>query len=145
MNARKFFATAWWLVFLVALPVDAQDAKLSQPAETPPAATAAREQADDPSAVTRHTISIDGERLPYTATAGTIPLIDTSGKRLASMFFVAYSLVGSSETRRPVTFAFNGGPGASSMWLHLGVGPKTVPLPEQGTALPDQSTLVDNA
>ena len=62
MNARKFFATAWWLVFLVALPVDAQDAKLSQPAETPPAATAAREQADDPSAVTRHTISIDGEK-----------------------------------------------------------------------------------
>ncbi len=144
MNVRKFLATVWWIALLVVLPVAAQDAQPSQPAETPTTATPSRAQADDPPVVTRHAITIDGERLAYTATAGTIPLIDTSGKRLASMFFVAYSLEDPSQTRRPVTFAFNGGPGASSMWLHLGLGPNTVPLPEQGTALPRDSTLVDN-
>ncbi len=144
MNARQRLTTAWWFVLLVAVPAFGQEGPPSKPAETAAAATQAGEKTDETPVVTRHAITVDGERLAYTATAGKIPLIDTSGKRLASMFFVAYTRENSGDERRPVTFAFNGGPGASAMWLHLGVGPKTVLLPEQGTALPHDSTLVDN-
>lgn len=127
---------AWLLALALALPALAQE-----PAARP--APAAQASIDAP-VVTRHAITLAGERLDYTASAGTIPLIDPSDKLLARMFYVAYSVADARDGRRPVTFAFNGGPGASSMWLHLGVGPKTVPLPEQGTALPHDSTLVDN-
>jgi len=95
--------------------------------------------------VTRHQISVADQPLDYTATAGTIPLIDDAGKLLARIFFVAYVKEdGAADPHRPITFAFNGGPGASSLWLHLGVGPKHVALPEDGTALPPATVLTDN-
>jgi carboxypeptidase C (cathepsin A) len=96
-------------------------------------------------AVTQHVVTIRGERLAYTATAGYMPLTDDAGKLQANIFFVAYVRQhGEAEPLRPVTFAFNGGPGASSMWLHLGVGPKRVVLPADGTALPHSTVLADN-
>jgi len=127
----------WLLVLCVALPVQAQEpaARASSPAG---------ETAVEAPVVTRHSITVDGQRLDYSASAGTIPLIDQSGKLLAKMFYVAYTVADAPGTRRPLTFAFNGGPGASSMWLHMGVGPKTVPLPDQGTSLPRGSVLEDN-
>jgi carboxypeptidase C (cathepsin A) len=116
----------------------AQTAAPPAPPATPKAAAPAA------AAVTRHALAIGGERIAYTATAGFIPLTDESGKVQASIFYVAYVKDDADPQRRPVTFAFNGGPGASSMWLHLGVGPKRVPLPEDGTRLPAATRLADN-
>jgi carboxypeptidase C (cathepsin A) len=75
--------------------------------------------------VTEHSIDLPSGRLAYTATAGTLSLIDQSGERAAAMFYTAYVAKGPEPSRRPVTFVFNGGPGAASAYLHLGlVGPR---------------------
>jgi carboxypeptidase C (cathepsin A) len=95
--------------------------------------------------VTHHSIEINGKRLNYTATTGSIQLNDDAGKVRASMFFVAYSKDDEErKSRRPITFAFNGGPGASSIFLHLGaLGPKRALLGDQ-EALPPPYQLVTN-
>ena len=67
--------------------------------------------------VTRHTVTIGGRSIAYTATAGTLTIRDDEGKPTASMFYVAYATGGE---RRPVTFFYNGGPGSSTLWLHMG-------------------------
>jgi carboxypeptidase C (cathepsin A) len=65
----------------------------------------------------RHTASIGGRAIAYTATAGTLTLRDDEGKPTGSMFYVAYT---TGEPNRPVTFLYNGGPGSASVWLHMG-------------------------
>ncbi len=67
--------------------------------------------------VTRHTAVIGGKTLAYTATAGTLTIRDDEGKPTASMFYVAYT---TGDPHRPVTFFYNGGPGSSTLWLHMG-------------------------
>jgi len=75
-------------------------------------------------AVTEHSIDTAGGRLTYTATAGTFSLFDQSGERSAAVFYTAY-VAKPNDPRRPVTFVFNGGPGAASAFLNLGlVGPR---------------------
>jgi carboxypeptidase C (cathepsin A) len=79
-----------------------------------------------PDSVTEHTLEADGVKLAYTATAGTLNLYEQSGERSAAIFYTAYVVKGGGANR-PVTFAFNGGPGAASAYLHLGlVGPKVL-------------------
>jgi len=74
--------------------------------------------------VTHHTATIGGKAVAYTATAGTLTLRDDEGKPTASMFYVAYT---TGDPRRPVTFLYNGGPGSSTLWLHMGsLGPVRV-------------------
>ena len=76
-------------------------------------------------AVTEHSIDLPGGKLAYTATAGTFPLFDQSGDRAAAIFYTAYAAKSAGAAARPVTFVFNGGPGAASAFLHLGlVGPR---------------------
>jgi carboxypeptidase C (cathepsin A) len=76
-------------------------------------------------AVSEHTLESGGTRLAYTATVGTLNLYDQSGERTAAIVYTAYVLKDRPAESRPVTFAFNGGPGAASAYLHLGlVGPK---------------------
>lgn len=71
--------------------------------------------------VTRHTASINGRAIPYSAIAGTVTIRDDDGKPTASMFYVAYVADhGPGPAKRPLTFFYNGGPGSSSMWLHMG-------------------------
>src|SRR5262245_5224147 len=67
-----------------------------------------------------HTVKTTAGEIQYTATAGTLILKEEDGTPLASMFFVAYTKNGADLTKRPLTFAFNGGPGSSSVWLHMG-------------------------
>ena len=99
---------------------------------------------EKPPVVTHHEIKIDGKPFRYTATTGYMPMKDESGKLKANIFFIAYAKEGAS-TRRPVTFTFNGGPGSSSVWLHLGaVGPKRVLMTDEGQPLPPPYRLVDN-
>ncbi|MGA7488725.1 MAG: carboxypeptidase, partial [Xanthobacteraceae bacterium] len=75
--------------------------------------------------VTEHSVDLPGGKLAYTATAGTLALFDQSGERLAAIFYTAYVANGGAGANRPVTFAFNGGPGAASAYLNLGVvGPR---------------------
>ena len=86
-----------------------------------------------PPVVTHHQITLDGKLLKYTATAGRLPIKRDDGKIEAEMFFVAYTLDGQEAGKRPLTFAFNGGPGSASVWLHMGaVGPKQVVLQPNG-------------
>src|ERR1700676_4689402 len=74
--------------------------------------------------VTQHTIELAGGKLDYTATAGTLSLFDQTGERSAAIYYTAYVAKG-GEPNRPVTFAFNGGPGAASAFLNLGLlGPR---------------------
>ncbi len=95
---------------------------------------------------TQHTLQINGRAVPYTATAGTLVLTKDDGKPKASMFFVAYTRDDvTDQSRRPLTFAFNGGPGSASIWLHMGaLGPKRVVLGPKGEQTPPPYRLVDN-
>jgi len=99
---------------------------------------------EKPSA-TQHSIEVNGRSLNYTATTGLMPLKDGAGKPRAYIFFTAYVKDGlENKSERPVTFAFNGGPGASSVFLHLGAfGPKRVVLGDM-KALPPPYHLVTN-
>ena len=77
--------------------------------------------------VTQHAADARGETLKYTAKAGTLALFDQSGEKSGAIFYTAYTLNGAAAASRPVTFVFNGGPGASSAYLHLGLaGPRVV-------------------
>jgi carboxypeptidase C (cathepsin A) len=98
-----------------------------------------------PDSVTEHSIDLPSGKLAYTATAGTLSLYDQSGERIASVFYTAYVAKSPSGGPRPVTFAFNGGPGAASAFLHLGlVGPKILRFP-QDTHDAAMAKLGDNA
>jgi carboxypeptidase C (cathepsin A) len=95
---------------------------------------------------TKHALRIGGQEIKYTATAGTILLKLEDGTPKASIFYVAYTKDDVSDVaQRPVTFSFNGGPGSSSVWLHLGAfGPRRVQMGDAGSLLPPPYKLVDN-
>jgi len=95
---------------------------------------------------TKHSIQIDGKALNYTATAGTYLLKEDNGKPLANFFFIAYTKDGvKDKSRRPLLFSFNGGPGSSSVWMHMGaLGPRRVFYDDEGLAFQPPYRLVDN-
>ena len=107
---------------------------------------------------TDHTVTIQGKPIAYTATAGTYILneekfgegdkkdVYEGEKPRVEIFYTAYTKKDVKDIgERPITFAFNGGPGAPSLWVHLGVlGPRRVALNEDGSPLPPPSKLVDN-
>lgn len=112
-----------------------------------------REPTDD-LVTTAHSLTIKRRRLNYTATTGRIVLrqeVVTDGKfdghlPKAEVFITAYTMDGADPTKRPVTFAFNGGPGSSSVWLHLGLlGPRRALSGDVGNLVPPPYDLVDNA
>lgn len=95
--------------------------------------------------VTHHEIKVNGKLLKYTATVGRLPIKDVGGNTEAQMFYVAYTLDGADPTTRPVTFAFNGGPGSASIWLHMGaLGPRKVVLQPEGWMPAAPYRLMDN-
>jgi len=93
-----------------------------------------------------NTVTIADQRVTYVAETGMLPLLKPDGTSRASVFYVAYTRVGRTNLAvRPVTFCFNGGPGSSSVWLHLGaLGPRRVKMNEDGTLPPPPFGLVDN-
>jgi carboxypeptidase C (cathepsin A) len=94
---------------------------------------------------THHQITVDGKLLKYTATAGRLPIKRGDGRIEAEMFYVAYTLDSQDAARRPLTFAFNGGPGSASIWLHMGaLGPKRVVLQADGFMPPAPYRMEDN-
>jgi carboxypeptidase C (cathepsin A) len=114
---------------------------------SPGAATRAdRIAADDKITVTHHSLMLGNAKLDYQALAGTIMMKDDSGKPIANFFFVAYLKEPAANPEdRPITFVFNGGPGAASVWLHLGcVGPQRIALGPDGLPGPPPHHLIDN-
>src|SRR3984893_9918517 len=96
--------------------------------------------------VTHHQVTVDGKLLKYTATTGRLPIKRGDGKIEAEMFYVAYTLDGQEAGKRPVTFAFNGGPGSATIWLHMGaLGPKRVALQPDGFLPPAPYHIADNS
>jgi carboxypeptidase C (cathepsin A) len=97
-----------------------------------------------PDAVSRRELVRGERRLPYTATAGSLPLTNAKGEVTANIFSTAYTLDDRSADR-PITFVFNGGPGAASAYLHLGaLGPRVVNFTADGAAAVQPPTLADN-
>jgi len=98
------------------------------------------------SSTTHHSVTIDGRLISYTATCGYMTLPDYQGQPRASVFYIAYTRDGTTDLgTRPVTFSFNGGPGSSSVWLHMGaLGPRRVLMDAEGFPLPPPYRLVEN-
>jgi carboxypeptidase C (cathepsin A) len=104
----------------------------------------ARPTPEEPPVVTKHEINVNGTPLKYTATVGMMPIKNREGEVEARMFFTAYTLDGATGNR-PLTFAFNGGPGSASVWLHMGaLGPRRVKMLPDGTMPAAPYELVDN-
>ncbi len=102
--------------------------------------------AEAPPITTHHTVNVRGQSIAYTAAAGMLPIRNTQTEAVeGGMYFVAYTRDGANPATRPVTFAFNGGPGSATVWLHLGAfGPKHVKLEPDGSAPPPPYTFEDN-
>ncbi len=97
------------------------------------------------SSVTPHHTSVGGKSFDYTATAGTLIIRDDEDKPIASIGYVAYVRHDAKSGVRPLMFAFNGGPGSSSLWLHMGVlGPKRVVVSDPGPTPAGPYRTVDN-
>lgn len=98
-----------------------------------------------PDSTTHHSFKVGAADAAFTVIAGTLPLEDGKGERLASMFYVAYTRDGAAHDSRPITFVFNGGPGASSAYLHIGaLGPRVVEFGNAGQVPTQPQHLVDN-
>jgi carboxypeptidase C (cathepsin A) len=142
MNARRTILSPLLAALcLQAAMLSAQTA----PAEAPkPAPTPTPEPQ---ASRTQHQIEIDGQPVRYTATAGWLIMKNDEGKPIARFGYTAYTRDGISDlSRRPITFAYNGGPGSSSIWLHMGVlGPRRVVVNDPHYAPPPPSERVDNA
>jgi len=105
-----------------------------------------KETPRDQISTTQHSITVNGQTISYTARAGTMVLKDEEGNPRANFFFVSYTRDGVDASKRPITYTFNGGPGSSSVWLHMGAfGPKRVAYrDDEGHAAMPPYRLVDN-
>lgn len=116
----------------------------TQPEETK--STSLKPEPKDELVITEQMITVNGQPLHYTTTTGTLVMKDEEGKAKASIFFIAYTKKDSGDlSKRPLTISFNGGPGSSSVWLHLGLlGPRRVLSGDVNKLQPPPYRLVDN-
>ena len=120
------------LFALVTTPLSAADAKPEEKKDAPPA------EAKEETTETQRSITVKGQKLSYRATAGTMTLTKAYGEPRAKVFSVSYERTDAGDSaKRPVCFCFNGGPGSSAVWLHLGAfGPRRVSMPPDGVTAP---------
>src|SRR4051794_34648188 len=135
------------MFMLIAAPALAQGRGNAPPTgaadSTPHVETAGA--AEEKLSQTTHTMRLDGRDIKYTATAGTLPIRLDNGQVAARMFFVAYTKDGEDAKTRPVSFLYNGGPGAATIWLHMGsFAPKRVEMAADGFQPAPPYRLVDN-
>ncbi|MGH8283691.1 MAG: S10 family peptidase [Gammaproteobacteria bacterium] len=129
------------LMLFLAAPTFAADAPAAATAETPAATPVPKES----QSVTHGSVTINGKTIYYTATAGNLLVDNDKGKAIGSFFYVAYTKNGADLNRRPLTFLFNGGPGSSSIWLHMGsFGPVRVVTSDAKATPPPPYDLVQN-
>jgi len=131
---RFALAAAFLLLASAAVAQEAPRARDASPSSRPPNANAHRDAlvadveeawvrppVDEHAVVSHGAVTLrDGERVAYTATAGTLTIRDDDGKPTASIFYTAYTRDGAAPSGRPVTFFYNGGPGSATVWLHMG-------------------------
>jgi carboxypeptidase C (cathepsin A) len=149
---KKIFALAVVAVFLVlgqASLVAAQEPEKSEKDAKPEAKSDAKPAPEpkEESSVTDHTIKIGGQTIAYKATASTTLIKDDKGDPTASIFSIAYTRSDAKDlSQRPISFVYNGGPGSSSIWLHMGAfGPRRVLTTDAGPTPPPPFKLVDNS
>lgn len=143
-----------WAYALVGLLVLAAPLHADDHAETTKKTAAGSETHPIPKedrAVSHGSVTVDGHSIRYTATAGHLLIRNDEGEPTATMFYVAYTADGGTASKRPVTFLYNGGPGSSTLWLHMGsFGPvrvktlnaQTIPAPPY-TLESNTNTLLD--
>jgi carboxypeptidase C (cathepsin A) len=144
-----------FLLAIAALPAQAQDAEITPPASGRNQQRGTGQEGQRPAqpertlpadSVSQHTMELPGRSLKFTATAGSIPFRNNEGRLLAEFGYVAYTVPGADAVKRPVTFAFNGGPGSASAWLHLGgLGPWRLPLDASEPSASSPPVSVPNA
>jgi len=142
-TAPRLLAAAVALFAFAAVP----SCPWAQDAQKPQAAAPQQHRKLLPAdSVTQHSITIAGRALDYTATAGTLPLTDGKGETTAEVFYVSFTLANAGPLdRRPVTYLFNGGPGAASAYLDIGaIGPRAVAFGPAGTLPPKDDRVADN-
>jgi carboxypeptidase C (cathepsin A) len=141
MNNVKMIMAAW-LVSGFALAAQAVFADAHEPGNAP------AETFIEPQPMTftsEHEIEVDGKKVAYTATAGTMLMHDDDGKPIAEFGFTSYARKGSDPASRPIMFAWNGGPGSASMWLHMGVlGPQIAVVEDLEVNGKGPFTRIDN-
>ena len=142
MKNRFYFFLGVFFILLICLSLSAQSPAVQEKVDK--AAKAA--PAPGPPSISQHTVSIDGKPVTYSATVGEMIVNKPNEEPGAYMFFVAYTRNDiKDKSKRPLTFAFNGGPGSSSVWLHLGgLGPRRVAMTDEGYSLQAPFGLVDN-
>src|SRR5438105_2273498 len=91
------------------------------PQAEPPKPEVSKPLTEEKPVLTKHEMRLNGRTLNYTATTGFMPIKNAQGEIDANLFYVAYTLDGVQDaSKRPLLFAFNGGPGSASVWLHMG-------------------------
>ena len=134
-------------ILIICVSLHSQQGAAQNPAmpKKPAQDTKAAPEAKPP-AITKHTITIDGKPVSYTATVGEMIVNKPNEKPGASMFYIAYTRNDIRDlSERPITFAFNGGPGSSSVWLHLGgLGPRRVAMDDEGHSTSPPFGMADN-
>jgi carboxypeptidase C (cathepsin A) len=145
-----------WTIPAVALLLIASTALAQRPTTPPGTPTPAQAQQEarprggvptfEKTSQTQHTVRIAGQEIRYTATAATLVMKAEDGTAKATAFYVAYTRDDTTDvTRRPLTFAYNGGPGSASVWLHMGAfAPRKVLLTDDGFALQPPARVVEN-
>src|SRR5439155_3206605 len=119
----------------------------SRPMDAQTVAATQASKLSDKLSITDHELKIGDSIIKYKSTAGYMTVKDENGKEKANFFFVAYEkiLEGADKNERPITYVFNGGPGAAAVWLHMGTaGPKRVQLLNDGQAPAPPYRWVDN-
>ncbi len=91
----------------------------------------------DQTSVTESTVTVKGQRIPYSATTGTMPVYNSDNQPVASLFFVYYQRTNvRDKATRPIVFSFNGGPGSASVWMHIGyTGPRFLNIDAEGNPI----------
>jgi carboxypeptidase C (cathepsin A) len=148
------------VVLTMVVGARAEEAPQPQPAATPsgqkagaggrgttaPSPAAAEQHRLPPDSTTKQTLALPGRTLDFTATAGSIRLFDDKGEPQADIAYTAYQLDGAEQRTRPVTFIFNGGPGAASAWLQFGnAGPWRVAINADAVTSSASPDLLPNA
>jgi carboxypeptidase C (cathepsin A) len=115
-------------------------------AATPASPVVAEQHRLPPDSSTGQTLALPGRTLNFSATAGSIRQFDEKGEPQADIAYTAYQLDGADASTRPVTFLFNGGPGASSAWLQLGIaGPWRLAFNAEAASSSAPPDLLPNA
>lgn len=83
--------------------------------------------------VTEGSVTVEGKAIDYKAVTGNLVLKNSEGEPTLSMFYTVYTKKGGDQSKRPITFIYNGGPGSATLWLHMGAfGPQKVFIKEEG-------------